>query len=315
VVGFTTPDNFFMTIAYFAATSGQTVFTVTRAATYISGQCLVFQNGCLLSDTEYTDTGGATGTVTLTTGATLNDVVIIYSMRAISSGNYYDNTHLNVASVAGANVTWNAAEMPFQLIRAGDIMTFDNVGTPTQYTVSSVNYGTATITFTTSPTGLTAGDPIFTFRASGSSYPVFSRFENTLTTTTTFTPTTWHFNSGYELPFYNGTIVPDADYDIVGNTYTNIPGTSSGLLTIIQFSGNNTTTPTGTPQNVMTNAVIGQTLYSFNFTVGALGIYANGVLYEGGVDYTTSTNSYTLTNSPTQSFIIQQQTFARAGAA
>jgi hypothetical protein len=194
-------------------------------------------------------------------------------------------------------------------------MTFSNSGTPTQYTVSSVNYGTATITFTTSPTGLTAGDPIYTYRASGSSYPVFSRFEATLTSTTTYTPTTWQFNSGYELPFYNGTIVPDQDFDIVGNTYTNIPSVSSGLLTIIQFSGNNTTTPTGTPQNVITFTTIGQSFYSFNFTSGALGIYANGVLYEGGVDYTTSTNSYNLTNSPTQSFIIQQQTFARAGAA
>jgi hypothetical protein len=275
----------------------------------------VFQNGLLLSDTEYTDTSGATGTVTLSTGATLNDVVTIYSMRAISTNNFYDNTHLNVASVAGANVTWNIAEMPFQLIRAGDIMTFSSSGTPTQYTVSSVNYGTATITFTTSPTGLTAGDPIYTYRASGSSYPVFSRFEATLTSATSYTPTTWFFNSGYELPFYNGTIVPDADYDIVGNTYTNIPAVSDGLLTIIQFSGNNTTTPTGTMQNVITFTNVGQIYYSFNFTNGALGIYANGVLYEGGVDYTTSTNSYTLTNSPTQSFLIQQQTFARAGAA
>ena len=59
-----------------------------------------------------------------------------------------------------------------------------------------------------------------------------------------------------------------------------------------------------------------ETFYSFNFTNGALGIYANGVLYEGGVDYTTSTNSYTLTNSPdTVSNVILQQTFARAGAA
>jgi hypothetical protein len=315
VVGFTTPDNFYMTIDYFDATASQTVFSVTRAATYIQGQCLVFQNGLLLSDTEYTDTGGATGTVTLSTGATLNDVVTIYSMRAISSGAFYDNTHLNVASVSGANVTWNLAEMPYQLIRAGDIMTFSNSGTPTQYTVSSVNYGTQTITFTTSPTGLSAGDPIYTYRASGSSYPVFSRFETTLTSATTYTPTTWQFNSGYELPFYNGTIVPDADYDIVGNTYTNIPAVSDGLLTIIQFSGNNTTTPTGTPQNVITFANVGQTYYSFNFTSGALGIYANGVLYEGGVDYTTSTNSYNLANTPTESFIIQQQTFARAGAA
>jgi hypothetical protein len=315
VVGFTTPDNFFMTIDYFDATASQTVFSVTRDSTYIEGQCLVFQNGLLLSDTEYTDTGGSTGTVTLSTGATLDDVITIYSMRAISSGDYYDNTYLNVATVSGADVTWNVAEMPHQLINPGDIMTFDNVGTPTQYTVSSVNYGTATITFTTSPTALTAGDPIYTFRALGSSYPVFSRFEETLTSTSTYTPTDWHFLSGYELPFYNGTIVPDSDFDIVGNTYTITPSVSSGLLTIIQFSANNTTTPTGTPQNVITFATIGQTFYSFNFTSGALGIYANGVLYEGGVDYTTSTNSYNLTNSPTDSFLIQQQTFARAGAA
>jgi hypothetical protein len=132
-------------------------------------------------------------------------------MRAISSGDYFDNTYLNVATVVGADVTWNIAQMPYQLIRAGDIMTFSNTGTPTQYTVSSVNYGTATITFTTSPTSLTAGDPIYTYRASGSSYPVFSRFEDTLTSTTTYTPADWKFNSGYELPFYNGTIVPDSD--------------------------------------------------------------------------------------------------------
>jgi hypothetical protein len=314
VVGFTTPDNFYMTIDYFDATSAQTVFSVTRDSTYIQGQCLVFQNGLLLSDTEYTDTGGSTGTVTLTTGATLNDVVTIYSMRAISSGNYYDNTHLEVATVGASSIVWNAARMPYQLINAGDLLTFSNSGTPTTYTVSTVNYSTRTITFTGAITA-SIGNTIYTYRASGSSYPVFSRFETTLTLASNYTPTDWEFNSGYELPFYNGTIVPDSDFDIVGNTYTITPSVSDGLLTIIQFSGNNTTTPTGTPQNVITFASVGQVYYSFNFTSGALGIYANGVLYEGGVDYTTSTNSYTLTNSPTQSFIIQQQTFARAGAA
>jgi hypothetical protein len=314
VVGFTTPDDFFMTIDYFDATSGQTVFSVTRAATYIEGQCLVFQNGLLLSDTEYTDTSGATGTVTLSTGATLNDIVTIYSFRAISSGAFYDNTYLQVATVGASSIVWNAATMPYQLINTGDLLTFSNSGTPTTYTVSTVNYTTRTITFTGAITAST-GDTIYTYRASSSSYPVFSRFEDTLTSTSTYTPTDWRFNSGYELPFYNGTIVPDSDFDVVGNTYTITPATSSGLLTVIQFSANNTTTPTGTPQNVITFANAGQIFYSFNFTSGALGIYANGVLYEGGVDYTTSTNSYTLTNTPTQSFIIQQQTFARAGAA
>lgn len=275
----------------------------------------MFQNGLLLSDTEYTDTGGSTGTVTLSTGATLGDIVTIISMRAISSGVYYDNTHLQVASTSGADVVWDLGGMPYQYINAGDKMTFSNSGTPTQYTVSSVNYGTRTITFTTTVSGVTVGMPIYTYRASGSSYPVFSRFETTLTSASSYTPTNWQFNSGYELPFYNGTVVPDQDYDIVGNTYTNIPAVSSGILTIIQFSGNNTTTPTGTMQNVPIYTTIGQTGYTFNFTSGALNIYANGVLYETGVDYTPYTNSYNLTNSPTNSFLLQQQTFARAGAA
>lgn len=315
VVGFTTPDNYYSTTDNFTATSGQTVFTVTRASTYLQGQCLVFLNGCLLSDTEYTDTNGSTGTVTLSTGATLGDIVSIISMRAISSGVFYDNTHLQVASTSGADVVWDLGGMPYQYINAGDKMTFSNAGTPTQYTVSSVNYGTRTITFTTTVSGVTVGMPIYTYRASGSSYPVFSRFEATLTSTASYTPTDWQFNSGYELPFYNGTLVPDADYDIVGNTYTNIPATSSGKLIIIQFSGNNTTTPTGTMQNVPIYTTIGQTGYSFNFTSGALNIYANGVLYETGVDYTPYTNSYNLANTPTESFLVQQQTFARAGAA
>ena len=312
--GFTTPDDFYMTIDSFTATSAQTVFSVTRNSTYIQGQCFVLQNGLLLSESEYTDTSGATGTVTLTTGATLNDIVTIYSFRAISSGAFYDNTHLQVASTSGNDMTWNSASMPYQLINAGDKITFSNTGTPTQYTVSSVNYGTQTITFTTAPTA-SVGSNIYNYRAATSSYPVFSRFETTLTSASSYTPTDWQFQSGYELPFFNGTIVPDQDYDIAGNTYTNMPATASGLLTFIQFSSNNLTTPTGSPQNVVTYTTIGQTSYSFNYTSGSLGLYANGVLYEGGVDYTTSTNSYNLTNNPTQSFIIQQQTFARAGAA
>ena len=314
VVGFTTPDNFYMTVDNFTATSGQTVFSVTRNSTYISGQCLVFSNGCLLSSTEYTDTSGATGTVTLSVGATLNNIITIVSMRAISSGAFYDNTHLQVATVGASSIVWNASGMPYQYINAGDLMTFSNSGTPTTYTVSTVNYTTRTITFTGAITA-SIGNNIYTYRASGSSYPVFSRFETTLTSASTYTPTTWQFNSGYELPFLNGTVVPDQDYDIVGNTYTNMPAVSSGNLTIIQFSGNNTTTPTGTPQNVITYTTSGLAFYSFNFTSGGFNLFANGVLYKITVDYTTSTNSYTLTNTPTSSYILQQQTFARAGAA
>ena len=312
VVGFTTPDDFYMTIDTFTATSGQTVFSVTRAGTYINGQCLIFVNGALLSISDYTET---TSSFTLNVGATVGDIVTCASFRAISSGIYYDNTHLIVSGVASNVVTWDAAEMPFQLINVGDKMTFSNTGSPTQYTVSGVNYTTREITFTGAVTA-SAGNTIYTYRGAGDSYPVFSRFEDDLTNASSYTPTEWALNSGYELPFMNGTVVPDQDYDIVGNTYTNLPSTATGKLVIIQFSGNNTTTPTGTPVNIITFTNIGQTNYSFSFTSGALNIYANGVLYEGSVDYTTTTGSYTLTNTPNNNItVLQQQSFARAGAA
>jgi hypothetical protein len=90
VVGFETPDNFYYTEQQFTATSGQTVFSVTRSAGYISGQCLVFQNGCLLNTSEYTDTSGSTGTVTLAVGVIAGTKISIISMKSVntSSGVY-----------------------------------------------------------------------------------------------------------------------------------------------------------------------------------------------------------------------------------
>lgn len=85
VVGFEAPDDFDYSQQTFTATSGQTVFTVTRGSGYISGQCWVMQNGLLLDPSEYTDTGGATGTVTLTTGATLGDIITITSFKSVNS--------------------------------------------------------------------------------------------------------------------------------------------------------------------------------------------------------------------------------------
>jgi hypothetical protein len=315
VVGFEQPDDFFMTIDNYVATSGQTVFSLTRNAAYIEGQCLVFQNGCLLDESEYTDTGGATGTVTLITGATLDDQIAIISMRGESNSTFYANTYLTVLSVASNVVTWNSVNMPYQLINVGDKMTFSNTGSPTQYTVTGVNYATQEITFSGAVTA-SAGNPIYTYRAVNSSYPVFSRFTANLSNVGAYTPTEWAFNSGYELPFMNGTVVPDQDYDIVSNTYTNMPSSSTGLLTIIQFNQNNTTTPAGSPVNIVAFTVSGQTTYPFVFTADALNIYANGVLLVPISDYNSGSGNYTLTATPNNNTtVLQQQSFARAGAA
>lgn len=100
VLGFEPPDDFNYTMQQFNATSGQTVFTVTRASTYLVDNCFVFQNGVLLDESEYTDTAGSTGTVTLATGADLGDIITIISFRATNliSGAYNAYSR-NVADV------------------------------------------------------------------------------------------------------------------------------------------------------------------------------------------------------------------------
>lgn len=313
VVGFTSPDDFYFTVDYFTATSGQTVFTpTTRGANYITGQNLIFQNGCLLSTSDYTETNT---TFTLNVGADLNDIIACVSMRAISTGVYYENLLLSVDSTSTNTLTWGAGELPYQLINVGDKLTFSNTGTPTQYTVTAVNYSTRQITFSTNPVA-TSGNIIYRYRAASSSYPVFSRWEFDLTATGSYTPTTWNVHSGYELLFLNGTVVNEQDYDISGGAITNFPSVTTGKMVMIQFGQNNLTTPIGTPANVLRYTSTGVTLYSFTYDAMAFNLYANGALLKKGTDFTTATGSYSLASAPTNSTTtLLQQTFARTGAA
>jgi len=234
VVGFETPDDFNYTQEIFTATSGQTVFTVTRAAGYIVDNCWVMQNGCLLDESEYTDTAGSTGTITLATGATAGDIITITSFKSVNS-----------------------------------------------------------------TTGV---------------YTSFNRYGATLTNQATYTASGFTLNTGFELLFLNGTIVNSQDYDITGQDITFV-GNASGDLQIIQWSPNNLGVANGTPVNVDAFTVIGQTIYPFNYNVNAFNLFSNGVLFKQGTDFTTGTNTYTLTTSPTTiTNIMVQQTFARTGA-
>ena len=234
VVGFEEPDSFYFTKQSFTATSAQTVFTVTRGSGYISGQCLVLQNGLILDTTEYTDTGGATGTVTLSVGATTGDIITIISVKS-------------------SNVT----------------------------------------------TGV---------------YVSLSRNTATLTEQSTYTASGFTLVDGLELLFLNGTVVTSQDYNITGQDITFIAETT-GDLQIIQWSLNNLSVANGTPVNVDTYTIIGQSIYPFNFNPNAFNLWNNGVMQLSGTDYTTATNTYTLTTVPTSiSNILTQQTFTRTGA-
>jgi hypothetical protein len=111
VVGFEAPDAFYITKQSFTATSSQTAFTVTRASGYITDQCWVFQNGCLLDESEYTD---SLTTVTLGTGAVSGDIITVISFKsenattgvyASFTRNTVDLTDANTYTASGFTLT------------------------------------------------------------------------------------------------------------------------------------------------------------------------------------------------------------------
>jgi len=312
VLGFVSPDDFNYTLYEAVATSGQTVFTPTaRSADYIVGQCMVFRNGCLLDESEYTDTST---TVTLGTSCTTGTIVSIISMSAVANGNTYVNTGMTVQTVGASSIVYNSATLPNQKIYAGDKITFSNSGTPTQYTVSSVNYTTRTITFTTTISGVSAGNNVFQYRAAASAYRPMSRWTTALSNSSNYLPTQWAFRSGYEKLFINGLGVNEFDYDLT-DTLSFIQNVT-GLVTTIQFAENILTTPAGGSQTVTANTVSGTTNYVFNYDSNAFELYLNGTLLDQGTDYSTSTGLYTLSYTPdNNTTMLQQTTYQRTGAA
>ena len=104
VVGFSPPDAFYYTMTAFDASSGQTVFSVTRGSEYVTGNCWVFRNGLMLDTTEFTD---ASSTVTLGTGAVASDIITIISFASVnsSSGTYNSFTRNTVSLSNQSNYT------------------------------------------------------------------------------------------------------------------------------------------------------------------------------------------------------------------
>lgn len=231
VVGFAAPDNFYYTMTAFTASSGQTVFSVTRGAKYVVGNCWVFRNGLYLDASDFTD---ASSSVTLGTGATAGDTVTIVSF----------------ASVNTSSVTYNS----------------------------------------------------------------FTRNAAALSNQASYTASGFTLVSGTELLFLNGTVVSAQDYNIVGQDISFV-NACTGDLQIIQWGLNNLGVPNGTPVNMDAFTVSGQSIYSFTYDINAVNIWNNGALLLETVDYSVSTNQYTLAITPTlNTNILVQQTFTRTGA-
>lgn len=223
VVGFATPDPFYMTIEQFTATAGQTVFTVTRGSGYIADQCLVFVNGILIDESEYTDTAGSTGTVTFATGLTLGDKVTITSMKSTNAGTPYASFTRNTTTLTNASSYTPGFTLTsgYELLFLnGSVMTdqdYDIVGGVITNFPSLANGLLTVIQWTPNNLNLPAGD-------------VANVLQNTVTGQTSypFSYTTDAFNL-----YQNGVLLfQGTDYTTVTGGYnlTNTPTISTELL-------------------------------------------------------------------------------------
>jgi hypothetical protein len=106
VVGFSAPDDFYYTMTAFTASSGQTVFSVTRGAKYVVGNCWVFKNGLLLNPSEYTD---AASTVTLGTGAIVGDIITIVSFASVNTSSVTYNSFTRNSAVLTNQASYTAS--------------------------------------------------------------------------------------------------------------------------------------------------------------------------------------------------------------
>jgi hypothetical protein len=314
VVGFEEQDEFFYTESVFVATSGQTSFSVT----HVVGNILVFKNGCLLDTSLYSET---TTTVVLNTACVVNDIVIVYNMRAVSTSQYYEVLGTTIVSSGSTTIVYGDATD--QIIEVGDNLCFaatqpDSTSTETVFAVQSVNVSTKTITFTTTISGATAGLGVFRQRAAGSAYRPFSRYTFDLTNASSIDPSTVTVRNGFESVYVNGTQLNEIDYDLSGNSITGFPANITGKMTLIMYAENNLGIPASNVTNTVAYSVNGALTYPFSSNPLALEIYANGVLLAqgSGLDYTASSSNYNLVTAFSNNFtLLNQQTFARDGAA
>jgi len=309
VVGFTQEDDFFFTETNFTATASQTTFSVT----HIVGQILVFKNGVLLNTADYTETST---TVVLTTGASVGEIITTLNMRVVSNVDFYEPLGITIASATSNTVTY--AQLPFQLINVGDELSFTDTGVVTTFTVSGINYTTKVISFSDTLSGATASLPIYRFRAEGVNYSPFSRWTVNFSATSSYTPTTFLMNSGFEQIYVNGSQFNEIDYNLADNLLDGFPSAVTGTVDIIQFAPNNLGVPCSNITNTVAYSETGVTTYIFASNPLAMEVYANGVLLIKGVsfDYIASNVNFVLNTAFSNNFtLLNQQTFARIGSA
>jgi hypothetical protein len=222
VVGFEPPDAFYFTKQSFTATSGQTAFSVTRASGYIDDQCWVFQNGCLLDESEYTD---SLTTVTLATGAVSGDIITVISFKSenATSGVYASFTR-NTVDLTNAT-SYTASGFTLQ---SGYEFIFIN-GT----VLNELDYNIVDQTITDFPSNLTGKMTIIQWSPDNLDQP--NGFPNNIVAFTVVGQTVYSYSydvNAFDL-YSNGVLLlQGTDYTTATGTYVlaNTPDTTSTVM-------------------------------------------------------------------------------------
>jgi hypothetical protein len=229
VVGFSAPDNFYMTIDSFTATSAQTVFTpttrVTGSAGYITGQDLVFRNGVLFNPTlDYTE--NAT-TVTLNTGAVTGDIITIISFRSVTTttGTSYASFSRNIIDIT----TPSSTVVPGFTLDSGYELLFTNGAV-----MSDTDYDIVAGNITNFPSPITGKMTVIQWAANNLGVPNGTPVNISINTVVGQTTYTFSYTTGALNLFMNGLLL------LLGTDYT----TASGSYTL-------TNTPTTTLNEIL----------------------------------------------------------------
>jgi hypothetical protein len=221
VVGFAAPDDFYYTMTAFIASGGQTVFSVTRGARYVVGNCWVFRNGLLLDTTEYTD---AASSVTLGTAAIAGDVVTIVSFASVNTSSVTYNSFARYTASLTSQATYTASG--FTLVSGYELLFLNgtvvnaqdyNISGQDITFISAVTGNLQIIQWTANNLGVPNGTPvnIDAFTISGQSIYPF-----------TFDPNAFNlWNNG-------SLLLATVDYSVATGTYTlsQTPTTNNAIL-------------------------------------------------------------------------------------
>ena len=211
-----------MTISTFTATSGQTLFSVSRDASYLVGQCFVFNQGTLCQTSEYTD---AAGGVTFGTGVVLDNIITVISFRSTNSstGTYASFSRNSATLTATGSYTVSG----FTLISGYELLFLNGA------VVNEQDYDIVGQTITNFP-NITTGDlEIIQWTPNNLGVPNGTPVNEVIQTIIGQVTYPFSFTSGGFNLYQNGVLLKlDTDFTTVVGAYTlsNIPDTVSNVI-------------------------------------------------------------------------------------